>query len=404
MFKMSTTRKQTQIDRASDYYEFQNFMDGKKIYQCKLCNEEKNGTKNSNLLGHLRLKHKEIYKKFVNNSDDQEDDLAIKRLKLLQHLTELVTVDKQQFSILLKPSFQKLVAEQLKELDIARIGINLSDKNLTEIKANIHETAAKIRRKISLEVKGKLVSTSIDAVQKNHRSVLGIFIQYIHNGVSKIRCIGMKELTQRHTGKYLSTVTKTCFAEYNVLLNQIVGLTTDNAGNMRALLRNMNCDLVADNIITVTNNITVNQSNDNEIMASENCDDEIAQILHSLDEDDENEIIMLLSDNHIEDGDDWEQTNLDESSLVQAIIQTTESEPIFINGVNCAAHTVQLAVKSALSELSTSHSNVINLARQVAKFLRKDSTRIEARNRLLTLIFPALDMDIRWSSIYRMVS
>lgn len=401
---MSTTRKQTQIDRASDYYEFKSLMDGKKMYECKLCKEEKNGTKNSNLLGHLRLKHKMTYKKFVNSSDDQDDDLAIKRLKLLQHLTELVTVDKQQFSILLKPSFQKLMAEQLKELDIAGVGIILSDKNLIEIKANIHETATKIRRKISLEAKGKLVSSSIDAVQKNHRAVLGIFIQYIHNGVSKVRCIGMKELTQRHTGKYLATVTKRCFGEYNILLNQMAGLCTDNASNMRALVRNMNCDLVADNIITVTNNITVNESNDNEIMTSENCDVEIAQILHLLDEDDESEIIMLLSDNHIEDDDDWEQTNLDESDLVQAIVQTSESEPIFINGVNCGAHTVQLAVKSALSELSTSDSNIISLARQVAKFLRKDNTRIEARNRLLTLIFPALDMDIRWSSIYLMVS
>lgn len=401
---MSTTRKQTQIDRAFDYYEFKSMIDGKKIYECKLCKGEKNGTKSSNLLGHLRLKHKEIYKKFINSSEDQDDDLAIKRLKLLQHLTELVTVDKQQFSILLKPSFQKLMAEQLKELDIAGIGINLSDKNLTEIKANIHQTATNIRHKISLEAKGKLFSTSIDAVQKNHRAILGIFIQYIHNGISKVRCIGMTELTQRHTGKYLSTVTKKCFGEYSILLIQMVGLTTDNAGNMRALVRNMNSDLVAENITPVTNNITVNQSNDNEIMTSENCDDEIAQILHLLDDDDEGEIMMLLSDNHIEDDDDWEQTNLDESDLVQAIVQTSESEPIFINGVNCAAHTVQLAVKSALSELSTSHSNVISLARQVAKFLRKDSTRIEARNRQLKLIFPALDMDIRWSSIYSMVS
>lgn len=77
--------------------------------------------------------------------EDAELALEVKRLKLLQYFVELVTIDKQQFAILTKPSFRKIVCEQIEELEIAGIGINLNDKNLPQIKEHIGVTAKKIR-------------------------------------------------------------------------------------------------------------------------------------------------------------------------------------------------------------------------------------------------------------------
>lgn len=402
--------KYTQIERALDHFSKKSSADGKTFYNCKLCGEDKNGTKRSNLIGHLRIKHREIYETSINSKQQNPViDLKVKRLKLLQHLVELITVDKQQFLILQKPSFQKIIAEQLKELAVAGMGINLNDKNLPEIKAHIHVIAVKIRHKLSIEVRGKMISMSIDAVSKNSRSILGIYVQYVHNEAGKVRCLGMKELKQRHTGQYLSTVAEKCLEEFEINLNQVVSLTTDNASNMKTMLRNMNEQLLdSDNIrVSSRENIMANQNGfvSDELIIVENCDAEIADVLHSLDEDDENEIAMLFNDSIIIDDDEcWQQNNLNDFDLANAIGEKTTSQPIFVNGVNCAAHTIQLAVKGGLAMLRTDHFNVIKLAREVSKFLRRDNTRIEARNREITLKLVKLDMEPRWSSSYLMVS
>lgn len=83
------------------------------------------------------------------------------------------------------------------------------------------------------------MSMSIDAVSKNNQSILGIYIQFIHNGTEKFRCIGMKTLTDRHTGKYLCAVTEECMREYDLSPKQVISITTDNASNMKTLVKNL---------------------------------------------------------------------------------------------------------------------------------------------------------------------
>lgn len=231
----------TQIERALEYFELKSFEGEKILYTCSLCKQDRNGTKKSNLLGHLKAMHSEVYQSKVNDKTrDPKVDLCVERLKMMQHFVELTTIDKQQFMILSKPSFKKIVSEKLKAFEIAGIGINLEDKNLIQVKTHVHETADKIRIKIKDEVRGKLISMSTDIVSKNNRSFLGVFIQYFYEGQFKVRCIGIKELKQRHTGKYLSEIIRECMKEYGIQSKQIMSLTTDNAGNMRTLVKNMN--------------------------------------------------------------------------------------------------------------------------------------------------------------------
>lgn len=401
----------TQVARALKFYGEKVVDNGKDFYCCKLCKKVKNGTKRSNLVNHMQKVHEDAYKKFINNKEEKNKlELKAKRLLFLQTLVELVTVDKQQFLILSKPSFQKLVADKLKIFSIADMGINLDDKNFPEVKRHIHETANKIRQKLSSETQQKLFSMSTDAVSKNNRSILGIFIQYVNNDLVKQRCVGMKELKQRHTGKYFCEVIESCLKGYDLNLNQVASLTTDNAGNMRTLLKNMNENLMKIDDHEKNNNNNANQNINAQTQADAcdftvivNCNEEIAEALHVLDNDDDNEIAFLLGDANIDDDDNWQQDDISQLNIPAAIKDVSNSSPVFINGISCAAHTVQLAVKDALSMVSIQHSNVIKLAREVAKFLRKENTQIEIRNRKLESILPSLDVETRWSSTYLLV-
>lgn len=403
--------EKTQIARVLKFYGEKVVDNGKDLYYCKLCKKVKNGTKRSNLVNHIQKVHEDAYKKFINNQEEKNKlQLQAKRLVFLQTLVELVTVDKQQFLVLSKPSFQKLVADKLKIFSIADMGINLDDKNFPEVKRKIHETANQIRQKLSSETQQKLFSMSVDAVSKNNRSILGIFIQYVNNDIVKQRCVGMKELKQRHTGKYFCEVIESCLKGYDLNLNQVASLTTDNAGNMRTLLKNMNENLMKIDDHEENNNNNANQTinaqtqaEDHDFTVVVNCDEEIAEALHVLDDDDQHEITLLLDDTNIDDDDNWQQDDMSQLNIPDAIKNASNSSPIFINGISCAAHTVQLAVKDALAMLSILYFNVIKLAREVAKFLRKENIRIEMRNRKLESILPSLDIETRWSSTYLMV-
>lgn len=238
---MNDKINKTQISRGKLFFEKCADDDDNEKYICILCGGSLSGKKPSNLNAHLERKHNDVYVTKINNKKGKNDIVwKIKRLKLLQYFVGLVTVDKQQFTIFSSESFQLIVADQLLELDLYNQGINITNPNLPDIKNHIRETAGKVRNSIKNQTKNKCISMSIDGVSKNNRSILGIYVQFIHEGSYKIRCIGMKPLNQRHTGRYFCEVTENCLKEYDIELKQVVSLTTDNAGNMRTLLKSLN--------------------------------------------------------------------------------------------------------------------------------------------------------------------
>lgn len=118
---------------------------------------------------------------------------------------------------MLKSGFQKIVADKLQYLQKGGSGINLKDDKFEAVQTHIHKTAEKIRAIIGCEIKNRLFSASTDIVTKNNRSILGIYVQYMIDGALKLRCTGMKELHDRHTGKYLSEVMNKCLQKYDAL-------------------------------------------------------------------------------------------------------------------------------------------------------------------------------------------
>lgn len=174
------------------------------------------------------------------------------------------------------------------------------------------------------------------------------------------RCLGMKKLTQRHTGEYLCTVLNDCIEEYGWKLKKVIAMTSDNGSNMGGLLKKINV-ILADETELHENadaeshrstdrndnvqHINVNQMDD--YMNQQRCDEEIVEILHHLDEDDQEEIDDLLMDIDFSNGaeretsvdDEWEIADVSShDDLPNQIEEISGSPLIFVNGVNCAAH------------------------------------------------------------------
>lgn len=400
-----------QIQRASALFTKLEILscDGTIFYSCNLCNNKKsiNGTCKSNLLKHLSSVHRDIYKSKINfSANNSTDDLKKKRMEFMHHLIEMVTVNKLPFNALLSSGFTKLVAKQLSEFEQAGLGINLKDKNLTEVKAQLRNTAIKVRKSIENEVKNEYFSLSTDIGSKNSRSILSIYATYISDGIHRVRCIGMKELSQRHTGAYIYNVIEDCLKEFGFTMHQVASLTTDNASNMKTLVHIMNDRLEHEN--DKADDIVDGMSQKNAVGSeSENqtpiyVDEDISAVLHQLNIDDEHEIDSIMNDYDGDAFEDWNYVPIQED-LTSSIENATGSPLFVVNGVNCAAHTVQLAVKDALKSLNNANKNIIGIARAAVKFIRKESTRNETRTRGLKLTLPSLDVETRWSSTYMMV-
>lgn len=209
-----------------------------KYFKCKICGEIKSGTQKSNLTTHIQRRHHEIYKKKIFKVPGVE--ATVQQLITLQNLTELIAVDLLPFHFVLKGGFQKIISEKVEKLGNAGVPINVTDPHLRQLRKHMRETAIKIKRKIIEEVGKRLFAMSCDIVSKHGRSILGIIIQYIFQGISKTRLIGMLQLKERHTGKYLSQVIKGCLSEFGWESNRVIALTSDNASNMKTMVKHLN--------------------------------------------------------------------------------------------------------------------------------------------------------------------
>lgn len=425
--------KCTKIGRARPFFQKKSEESDKKVmYKCSLCPDDEillNGTKEYNLLSHLKARHLDVY-----NSEIEFKGTplyyATQRLKLLQRCVEIVTINKQPFNDLLKSGFQGIIASKLNKLSLAGFGINLTSKDLSPVKQHIRIVADKIREHIKNEVANECVSVMADIGSKNRRSIFGISIQYIVDGSLKSRSIGMIKLEESHTGVYLCQVLLKAAKALGISLAQIISLTVDNASNMMKMVKDVNAaiddeleetDVEVDNSESgarapmnenkaVNKSIAPTSSMPMETDTSTDgpqcdkwneCDQafydfEIADLLNNTDAADEDAIDFLLEESNAHD------TLLND--LVKIYTEKQGTSLIYVDGLSCAAHTLQLAVREGVSKLEESHSNVISLCRKAAHQLRTQNCIYEMEKEKLKMKFPRLDVPTRWSSTYYLVS
>lgn len=74
-----------------------------------------------------------------------------------------------------------------------------------------------------------------------------------------------------------------------------------------------------------------------------------------------------------------------------------------VQGIRCAAHTLQLCIRDAVQKLRSRIQNVITLCRRIAKTMKLTATAHELNQAGIEFNVPHLDVGTRWCSTYIMV-
>lgn len=370
----------------------------KKTHKCRLCSDELNGTKEWNLAKHISSVHQDV---FLDISSGVKEPIAVTRLKLLQNCLEIVAINGRPFSCLHDSGFQAAIQKTLEELRIKNQSLNLSEQNLTVVKEHLRKTANAVRNKIRDEVKGKILSLLIDAVTKNHRSILGVSIQYALGADLKVRSIGFIELVESHTGLYLAEVVIKRLEQYGIQLKQVFTVTTDNGSNVLKMVRDLDDELQCriDKSKLHLEELQETNQEDIDIEDEEQIDTAIDNLLAKAREITDDEAFELVM-NQVENQNDRTMLNA-------MLLEMGNCGADFlwdITGINCAVHTLQLFIKDGLKNLTDAHKNVIELSRNVCKMLRLHSTRNEMAGLGVEYRLPRLETKTRWGSMYLMVS
>lgn len=102
-----------------------------KIYKCNLCKQLKNGNQTSNLTTHLKLVHVDEFNTYVKaTASTSEQQLKVKRLKLLQSCVEITTLNKQTYASLSASGFQNIIRNKLRKLENGGCALNLRSKEM----------------------------------------------------------------------------------------------------------------------------------------------------------------------------------------------------------------------------------------------------------------------------------
>lgn len=87
--------------------------------------------------------------------------------------------------------------------NLSFLGFNINFCNIIQ---HIKEHPEEIINTIKLNVYQRLISLKVDCVTRLNCYILGVNIQYKKDGVLHISILGMTELEQRYTSKYLKKI------------------------------------------------------------------------------------------------------------------------------------------------------------------------------------------------------
>lgn len=397
--KRRRATKITMAEKSMQYYKVAECTEAHVMCKCQLCPEDArsiNATKADNLKNHLKSCHNTLFNEKI--ADRIKDPLPIKRLRILQNAVEIVGVNGRPFNWLLDSGYKAGIQNKLDKLKSAGMGISF-DGNMPEIKQQLKKMAEQVRDKIRNELKGKIICAMLDICTKNKRSIMGLSVQFIHNEKVTIRSLGMIELREPHTGKYLAKVLHARLAEYGIAKWQVLCITTDNGANVIRMILEYETIHICPNSNTNPSEIQTCRDLMQEFNAidEEMTDNEINMLLAETDEVTDDEALdMLFYAQQLEEHRELLLTASREFIGEDEIWETT--------GVNCTAHSLQLAIKDALKNLRNTHLNVIELAKLVVQFLHLSSTRYEMERIKISYSLPRKYCETRWGSKYMMVS
>lgn len=399
-------------------------------YKCGIenCNKELLGIHKSNLVAHVRRCHLQFFEdRFKVAQVPEVIPLPIKRLNYIQKCAEIVAVNGHAFTILDESGIRQLLRHDYEALKLGGFASGLSRPNFPAVKKHIRYLSHRIVEKIRVETRGASISVMADSATKHRRSILGLSIQYMHEGKIKIRTIGMVDMTVSHTAENLMNAIVNRSKFYEIEMHQVLSITTDNASNMSAMVNLMNANESNANRERVEERIETpdDDDDDNEEDGSDSdwsdedeTDDpyEIPKAFFDMATDypheDDNGCLEFdaADDNSEADSEENERLNdanelLNETDDLNRLLKELEKRfsvhTLNINGIRCAVHTLQLAIRDALKE--TELNKLINKCREICRLLKKSKVKKLLRRNNISITVPKLDCKTRWNSTYSMV-
>lgn len=379
-------------------------------YVCTVndCKSTLSAAKPSNVVAHMEIQHREVFDKKITDamlhSTEDVEELEIRRMQFIQHLTELVTINNRPLACLYDSGLRKLIHREKQFLTDAGYGVGLSagvDKCPPAVLQYIDHLSAEVVKTIKSEVEGRLVSLLVDIGSRNNRDILGISIQYIRDGRTVIHTIGMLLLTEAHTGENINKEIIACLKKFGIKPSHVVSITSDNASNMLSMIKLFNRQGDGDE----NDNDESDDGASNEDLTNSDyviADGEIDKIIN------EYNIMSSMTIDELEAERRSAEANeiLDDTSHYLNLLKKLQNvfvlHTLTASGIKCVAHTLQLAVKSTLK--TTRIRTLIAVCRMACKMMRKQSykNRMFAQN--FKVVFPKLDCKVRWNSTFKMVT
>lgn len=367
------TTKSALTDRATEYF----IQEGEtEFYKCTICKPQKriSGKKKFNLVSHIRSCHPRIFE----NSKEIELELKKEKLRMLQSLSEIVTVNGRPFKCLLDSGLVRLIRKDLERLEKSGHGIILN-KNLREIKEYVNHIACEIKKCISVIAQKKMVSVMIDIGSKNRKSLLGVGIQFMEGDTVKNVAIGMIPLTKAHTASYIVDELIKCLNLYGIAITQLFAIVSDNGSNMLAAAKRLD---------KYINEQCENDGNtEQELPDFNRMNLNGEDILNNVEE-------MLELDSILNDDDNYDE-------LFAEVIGELEKHTTSVITIRCGAHTIQLCVRAALKKSNL--TAVLSLCKYVVRKLHTQNIKYEIQEKGVKFILPHPSNDTRWDSELEMV-
>ncbi|XP_067619861.1 uncharacterized protein [Eurosta solidaginis] len=346
-------------DTIRNFYE----LDSNGKNECKICHRILSSDHLGNLKSHLLRKHREEYNEnntYVEIKTLQEDVkykiiLTMSRNEVRKLCSDLVAECGLALQVFSSSPMQKVLAPICQQ-----VGLNNINRN------NIHNVLLKqVHNEIdSLKtlLKNRIFSIKIDSAKRFYRNVVCINAQLIDKGEIVIKTPSVTNFIERHTAENLKQIIMETLEKYDISIEQIYSITSDNGQNM------IKCGKLLQNEVEYVDSKVeyVDSKFDNEEDGVEDLD-------------------SIPCDNIFDDPifDDCMTTHFNSLSVIR-----------------CAAHTVQLCVQDVLN-----HKDVkpkYEDCRTIAKKLRT-----QGLHRVLVehnLPLPSAECPTRWSYSYEMVN
>lgn len=337
-------------------------------YCCRIDGCDQKYKSKSASIRHVRIHHTEIFKaiqshKNINESSDEssfneflEIRVKVKREDIWNACVDLIAINGLPLAIVEFPAFKKILEPYI--ISLKRHGADLVI-NRQNIKKSIEERAQSIKESIALETKNEMVAVMLDIASRYNRAVLGISIAYFYDSRIQIKTIGMHTLHSSHTAANIKCILLKNLLDFNIRLEQILSVTTDNGKNLLKAIADINAELEGRE--TVGDESDSEDFIDKTIFDDSYYDDLLSEVRSMF-----NEI------NH--------------SSL--------------IHGISCGAHCLHLVITHALHD-SPNTMRLIEKCRKLAKKLRTPSLRALLKSSGCSMA--QIDVCTRWNSIYSMV-